>query len=189
MKSFHRLALVSVVLTLAAFARGAEPGYADLGKFSPTEGCQFVEVNLHAPLLKFASIFVDKEEPEAAALIRSLKHVRVNVVGFNDETRGETTDRVRTIREELAAQGWTQVVTVQEAGKAEDVGVFMKLNDRDEIDGVVVTVIDSNGKQAVFVNVVGNIKPEQIAALGDRLDVPSLAELKFRTPGKGKGGA
>ena len=105
--------LASALLSFATVGRAAEPGYVDLGKFSPAEGCQFVEVNLHAPLLKFASIFVDKEEPEAAALIRSLKHVRVNVVGFNDETRGETTERVRSIRKELATQGWTQVVTVQ----------------------------------------------------------------------------
>jgi hypothetical protein len=187
MKRILCLTLASALLSFATVGRAAEPGYVDLGKISPAEGCQFVEVNLHAPLLKFASVFVDKEEPEAAALIRSLKHVRVNVVGFNDETRGDTTDRVRSIRKELATQGWTQVVTVQESGKAEDVGVFMKLNDRDEIDGVVVTVIDREGNQAVFVNVVGNIKPEQIAALGERLDVPPLAELKFQPRRTGKG--
>ncbi len=185
MKRILGLSVLASTLLLAPLAGASESGYVDLGKFAPADGCQFVEVNLGAPLLKFASVFVDKEEPEVATMIRNLKHVRVNVVGFNDDTRSDTTTRVRTLRQELAQQGWTQIVTVQEPGKAEDVAVFVKLNNEDSIDGVVVTVIDRD--QAVVVNVVGSIKPEQIAALGQRFDVPALANVKIQSARKAKG--
>lgn len=185
MNRILRLSIIASALSFAAVARAAEPGYVDLGKFAPVDGCQFVEVNLQTPLLKFASIFVDKEEPAVAAVIRNLKQVRVNVVGFNDETRDETTARVRSIRQDLEQQGWTKVVTVQESNEVEDVAVFVKMNDTDTIDGVVVTVIARDERQAVLVNVVGDIRPEQIAALGKSLNVPSLSKLTM--PGKGNG--
>jgi hypothetical protein len=81
----------------------------------------------------------------------------------------------------LEGQGWTRVVTVQEGGKDQDVGVYVKMNTDDTIDGVVVTVIDAGEKQAVLVNVVGNIKPEQIAALGRQLHIDPLAQFKFKS--------
>jgi hypothetical protein len=164
---------------LATSARSAERGYVDIGKFTPANGCEFVEVNLHAPLLKIACLFIDKDEPEVAALIRSLKHVRVNVVGFDDTNRRDTTDRVRSIRAGLEAQGWSQTVTVQDKGDAQDVAVYVKMNEDNSIDGVVVTVIDMSARQAVFVNVVGNITPEQLAAVGKGLDIQPLTHLSL----------
>ncbi len=178
----RRLFIVSIFSAVALAAtsvRAAEPGYVDLGKFTPAKGCEFVEVNLHAPLIKLAARFVDKEEPEVAELLRSLKHVRVNVVGFDETNKAETTDRVEAIRSELEGQGWVRLVTVKEAEQAEDVGVYVKMREDESIDGVVVTVIDRSNDKAVFVNVVGNITPEQIAALGEGLNIEPLAKLKL----------
>lgn len=185
-RSLRYATLVGTLCLAASAARAAEAGYVDFGKFTPADRGEFVEVNLHAPLLKFASVFVDKENPEVANLVRNLKHVRVNVVGYDEKTRSDTAQRVKTIRQDLEAQGWTQVVTVQEPDKEQDVGVYVKMNADDSIDGVVVTVLDSNEKQAVFVNVVGNIKPEQLAALGQQLHIEPLARFHLRT-GKHKG--
>src|SRR5688572_27066987 len=176
MKPILRIPAVLLAFSMAALsAHAAAPGYVDIGKFKPAEGCQFVEVNLHAPLLKFASVFVDNEEPEVATLIRTIKHVRVNVVGYDESTRAETTDRVEGVRRELEAQGWTQMVTVKQAEDAENVAVFVKMGTDDSVEGLVVTVIDSGKKEVVFVNLVGNIKPEQIATIGKRLNIDPLA--------------
>lgn len=186
MKSLLRTAPAILALSLGALsAQAAAPGYVDIGQFKATEGCQFVEVNLHAPLLKFASVFVDKEEPEVAALIRTIQHVRVNVVGYDESTRAETTDRVEGVRRELESQGWTQMVTVKEASEAENVAVFVKMGADDSVDGLVVTVIDSRKKEVVFVNLVGNIKPEQIATIGKRLNIDPLAKLTMKMDRKG----
>jgi hypothetical protein len=185
MKTFLRTSSVILALLLTALsAQAAAPGYVDIGQFKPADGCQFVEVNLHAPLLKFASIFVDKEEPEVAALIRTIKHVRVNVVGYDESTRADTTDRVEGVRRELEAQGWAQMVTVKETGDAENVAIFVKMAADDSVDGLVVTVIDSRKKEVVFVNLVGNIRPEQIATIGKRLNIDPLAKLTMKMNGK-----
>jgi hypothetical protein len=181
MKSLPRIATALFALSVAALsAHGAEAGYVDVGKFKPANGCQFVEVNLHAPLLKFASVFVDKDEPEVAALIRTIKHVRVNVVGFDESTRVDTTDRVAGVRRELETQGWTQMVTVKDSNEAQDVAIFVKMAADDSIDGLVVTVIDSSKKEVVFVNLVGNIKPEQLALIGKRLNIEPLSHLPVK---------
>ena len=55
----------------------------------------------------------------------------------------------------------------------------------DSVEGLVVTVIDSSKKELVFVNLVGNIKPEQIATIGKRLNIDPLAKLTVKTGGKG----
>jgi hypothetical protein len=167
-----------ITLGLAALtAHAATPGYVDIGKFKPADGCQFVEVNLHTPLLRFASVFVDKEEPEVAALIRSVKHIRVNVVGYDESTRADTTDRVEGIRRELEGQGWAQMVTVKQVDEADDVAVFVKMAADDSIDGLVVTVINSSKREVVFVNLVGNIKPEQIALIGKKFNIEPISNL------------
>lgn len=178
--SFRHLITAAAMAATALVATASEPGYVDLGQFKPAEGCNFVEVNLRAPLLKFAAVFVDKDEPEAAALLRSLKRVRVNVIGYNDATRADTTDRVQKLRQELERQGWTQVVTVQQSNESEDVGIYVKMADDDSVDGLVVTVLNSDKGEAVVVNVVGNIKPEQLAALGEGLDIKPLAHLRMK---------
>ena len=188
MKSILRTVTATFALSLAALsAHGAAPGYVDIGRFKAADGCQFVEVNLHAPLLKFASVFVDKDEPEIAALIRAIQHVRVNVVGYDESTRVETTDRVAGVRHELEAQGWTPMVTVKESGKAEDVTVFVKMAADESIDGLVVTVIDSRKREVVFVNLVGNIKPEQLALIGKRLNIEPLSHLTVKWDRKNAG--
>jgi len=184
MNRFVRLAAVSATLVLATWsARAAEPGYVDLGKFQPVEGCQFVEVNVPTSLLNFASKFAEKDDAEAAALIRQLKHVRVNVVGYKDAGT-DLTKRVVDLRSQLESKGWTQVVVAKDADTSADVAVFTLLKG-DAIEGVLVTVLDGANKQAVLVNVVGSINPEQIALLGKRLNIEPLADLKLGAKGKG----
>jgi hypothetical protein len=175
--SLRLLAFASAfsLAALSARAAAAESGYIDLGQFKSAPGCEFVEVNLHSTLLKFASIFVNREDSETAALIRSLKHVRVNVIGYDETNRAETAGRVQKIRGELEAQGWTQIISVRKGGDTEDVVVYVKTRGEDAIDGLVVTVIDPAKHQAVLVNIVGNIRPEQLAGLGRGLHIDHLS--------------
>jgi len=186
MKALHRLGLVASALTVLSLSvRAAAPGYIDLGRIKPTDGCEYVEVNLGAPLLKFASLFVGGEDPDTASLIRNLKHVRVNVVGYNDGSRAETMNRVRSIRREIETQGWTQIVSARENENAENVAIYVKTATDDSIEGLVITVIDSSKREAVFVNVVGNIKPEQVAKIGRGLHIEPLADIDIACSGKG----
>jgi len=166
-------ALVTASLCLTAHAES--PGVVDFGKFTPPgKGNEFVEVQVRSNLLIFAAQLVEKEEPEAAKLLRSVQLVRVNVVGLTDENREEMQKRIQKIRQDLESHGWERNVNVQ--GKdGEDVGVYTQTSGGETLAGVAITVIDP--KNVVLVNVVGDIRPEQIAALGESLNLKPLKEI------------
>ena len=111
--------------------------------------------------------------------LKNIRHVRVNVVGLDDTNKASTLARMESIRADLEKKGWEKIVTVREPKKSgsDDVAVFMKSTD-DTIHGIVVTVIESKGT-AVFVNVVGNIRADELAKLGEKLDIMPLRKLKL----------
>ncbi|HEX2099464.1 MAG TPA: DUF4252 domain-containing protein, partial [Candidatus Synoicihabitans sp.] len=175
--AFRLLAAVAAPLAFAAglVAASPSPGFVDFGKFSPVAGKQYVEVELDGALLKLAAVFADKQDAEIGKLVANLERVRVNVVGLSEDNRADAKDRMNAVRQDLTGQGWKRIVTVQEQA-GDDIAVFLKQAADDAIQGIVVTVIDG-GKEAIFVNVVGNVKLEQIAALAERLNLEPLRKL------------
>jgi Na+-translocating ferredoxin:NAD+ oxidoreductase RnfG subunit len=95
-------------------------------------------------------------------------------VGLNDENRSDIEARVLRVRKDLETKGWERIVTAQEKGQ--DVGVYLKSQNKDTVQGVVVLVLDGKN-QAVFVNVVGDIKPDQLAMLGEKLHIDPLKKI------------
>jgi len=159
----------------AICAKDLAPGQVDFGTFSPPkEGGEFVEVNIPPSLIWLAAHLVEKQEPEAAQLLSGLKFVRVNVIGLSDENRAEIQARAQKVRQELTGKGWERIVTAQQ--KNQDVRIFLKMTDSSTVQGLVVVVMDDKD-HAVFVNVVGDIKPEQIALLGDKLQIDPLKKI------------
>ena len=179
LRSLAAAAALAAALSVSAFAAESDPGYVDLGKLAPAAKGEFVEVNLSAGMLKFAAKLAAREEPEAAALIANLRHVRVNVVSLDDSNRQGMIDHIEGIRRKLADQGWTQMVTVREKGERNTVDVHVKQRSEDLIDGLVITVIDQKG-EAVLVNIVGNISADQIAKVADNLDIEPLRHVRIK---------
>ena len=170
----------ALIFAAAAASRAADPipGYVDFGRIAPSAEGKFVEVNLSEGLLKFASMFASKQEPQAAEVLRNLKLVRINVVELSDANRSQIVARVKTVRQELETSGWTQIVNVREQPKGDDVQIFAKMRGEEAIEGLVVTVIDGN-HEVVLVNIVGDIKPEQIATLAERFNIDPLKKVDF----------
>lgn len=164
------LGLSVVVAPFASFA--ASPGAVDFGTFKPAAKGEFVEVDLNRALISFAARIAAVQEPEAAELLQGIERVRVNVVSLDESNRADTSDRVRQIREDLRKDGWSPVVVVKDQG-GEDVMVLVKMTDERGLDGIVVTVLEGT-RQAVLVNVVGNINPDKLAELGRRLNIDVL---------------
>jgi len=98
----------------------------------------------------------------------------VNVIGLNDDNRADIEKRTQRIRKELDSKGWERVVIAQQDDQ--DVAVYLKTRDKDTVQGIVVLVTEGK-QQAVFVNIVGDIKPEQLALLGDRLHIDPLKKV------------
>lgn len=160
--------------TLLSFNTRADSsgGTVDFGKFSPPAGGgEFVEVNIKGNLLSMAAKLTEKAEPEAAQLLRGLQAVRVNVIGLNDQNKSELKERIKSVQQTLASQNWERIVTAQKDNQ--DVGVYVKTRGEEAIEGLVVTVLEGE-KQVVFVNVVGDIRPEKLAQLGERLHIDEL---------------
>jgi hypothetical protein len=171
------LALTVLLACAGVRANAAEnpPGYVDFGKFTaPASGGEFVEVHVQSNLISMVARLAEKHDPEAAELLRGLHLVRVNVIGLDDSNRAEIEKRIQKIRADLDTRGWERVVTTQK--KDEDVAVYVKTRGQEAVEGLVVTVIQGN-REAVLINIVGDIKPEKIAVIGERFDIEPLKKV------------
>ena len=172
----HAVSLTVLAATLATrlHAENPPPGYVDFGKLTPASGGEFVEVHIKSNLIAMVARLTEKHEPEVADLLRGLQLVRVNVIGLSDDNRAEMEKRVKAIRSELDRKGWERIVTAQK--QDEDVGVYLKTRGDEAVEGIVVTVVEG-GKEAVLVNIVGDLKPEKLALIGERLNIEPLKKI------------
>lgn len=189
MKNYIRSSLAVATLSLAfstaSFAAETEAGFIDIGQLMHSAHGQFVEVNLSEGMLKFAAKIAAHQEPEASALIASLKRIRVNVIGMDDSNRADTVAKIEAVRRKLEAQGWTQLVTVRDKADGDNVDIHVKQRGDDAIDGLVVTILDKKG-EAVFVNIVGNISAEQLGVIADKFDIGQLKHIHVKAGHKAK---
>lgn len=174
-----KINLVAIAAAFAfhtmAYADDVPAGYVDFGKFNPSKGGgEFVEVNVKSNLIAMVARLAAVKEPEVADLLRGLHMVRVNVIQLKDDNRQEIQDRVATIRKNLDAAGWERIVTAQQA--KQDVGVYVKTRGQEAFEGVVVTVIEGD-REAVLVNIVGDINPDKIALIGEKLNIEPLKKV------------
>jgi hypothetical protein len=165
---------LSLLLSWQALAAdiSAEKGYIDFGNLTSVYGEPKVEINLGKAMLGFVGGAAEAEDPEAASLIKNLKSVRVliyDIVHDADEAL-KTVDRVTR---DIQKDGWETVVSVNEEN--EKVRIYAKMSG-DLIDGLVVMAVDEkrkgNGKsEAVFINIIGQLDPEQVGRVTKRLDI------------------
>lgn len=178
------LAAVSVFLVLAFTLRaGDKLAVADLGPLPAADGADYVEVNVSNNLIAMVARLAEKQEPQVADMLRGIKSVRVNVVGLTDQNRSEVEKKIKAIRAQLDAAGWERTVAAQK--EKADVGVYVKTRGDEAVEGVVVTVIEG-GQQAVLVNLVGDIKPEKLAMIGERFDLEPLKKLHIEPHAAGR---
>lgn len=158
----------------AADSFDSNPGYIDFFKYI-TVGAEdsTVEVNIKGPLLKLAASILKGHDEAVSKLIESVQLVNVHVYEVNEENREPFADSVKAIAQNLTDRSWEQLVTVKDGD--ENVAVFANMPSGDAIAGVVVSV--SSGKEAVFINVVGNVAIESLAELGKQLNIPKLDKV------------
>ncbi len=178
---FLALAALSSAFLLSTPLR-AETGAVDFGTFTPPHsGGQFVEINLKSNLLAMAGRLAQKDEPDAAEMLKSIQSIHVRVIGLDEDNRTKTEEQITQIRGKLEKEGWEKNVTVKDDGS--DVAIYTKLRGSEAVEGIVVTVIEGKN-QAVLVNVVGDLRPEKLIALGERFDIEPLKQLHDKLGGK-----
>jgi hypothetical protein len=149
-------------------------GFVDFGKLPTSNSGEFVEVNLGRTVFAISGKLFEKSDPEVAALVRGLHLLQVNVVGLGDDNRTQIQEHIRKLRADLTSKGWERIVSVKE--KKDDIAIFLKTRGEEAVEGLVVTVLDGD-KEAVLVNIVGNIKPEQVATLGEKMNIDPLKKF------------
>lgn len=162
----------SLLMSSSAFADDItkERGYVDFASLNSVYGEPKVMVNLNKTMLGFISK-INLSDPEASELISKLKAVRVQIYNMKGSDQ-PAIDLIAKVSKDIQSKNWLPIVSVNE--EDEKVRVFTKITN-DLMDGLVVMVInnksDKDGREAVFINIVGEIDPAQINKVTKSLNI------------------
>jgi hypothetical protein len=163
------IACMTALMALPVMAQEDElkafPGYVEFGELTSMFGEPTVQISVGASLLGLVGSLSASEDPEAAEMFRRLKGVRVNVFETDGMVDGAV-GLVKDVSSKLSSLGWDSVVTVN--SKDEQVRIFMMINDN-QVEGITVMALDE--EEAVFVNVIGNIDPEELSKVMNNFDI------------------
>ncbi|MEM6605692.1 MAG: DUF4252 domain-containing protein [Pseudomonadota bacterium] len=158
-------------MSLVSYAQDSKvsgnPGYFEFSAIEGSYGDPSVTINLNKSLLKLLGAF-EHDDPEAAEAIKNLELVRIQVYEELDESGSysDADQQMLTMRASLDAASWDRVVEARD--EEERVDIYVK-QDGEAIQGIVVMALDE--EDAVFINILGNIQPEQISAIVDHVDI------------------
>lgn len=164
-----RLLLVMALLLLLSgcgiTAPRSSEGYADLDSLGMFDTDRVISLSIGPTLLHFAARYID-DDPEVRELLRSLDGVRVRIYEVDGDAQ-KVAVRMENMSANLQQDGWEPVMLVRERG--EQVHMLMRMVDG-EIRGMTVLVLDGDS-EAVIVNLMGEIRPEQFSDVMVALDV------------------
>ncbi|MGB5487428.1 MAG: DUF4252 domain-containing protein [Lysobacterales bacterium] len=163
------IGLFCTLLALPALAQEDElknlAGYVDFGDLSATYGEPKITINLGGTMLNFVGMMSSSESPETSEMISKLKGIRVQIFSIEENTDAAR-DQFSETKSHLKSSGWEPIVQVNEDD--EQVLVYMKAIDGN-MEGMTVMVVDE--EEAVFVNVIGQLNPAELAQVMDKFDV------------------
>ena len=167
--------LVMLIAASAAWAQDdleSDPGYVNLDQFEEWfDEEPSIIVNIKGALLNLVAEASRFEDPELADMLRKLKAVQVRGFDLDWTDAKEVERRANGFGKTLEAKGWDTVVRVRDDD--EHVHVYVRIND-EVIAGMMVMVISSDDDETYFLNIVGEINPEQIGRIGRKFDIEPL---------------
>jgi len=145
------------------------PGYVNFDEIEiPGDAEETVEVYIRGPLLRLIAKATEHEDPGLSEILSKLLLIRVNTFSIDSDDASKLKSKISKIEKELEKQKWEKVVRVKE--REELVNVYMKLDNKDQIVGLVVMAIEEDD-EAVFVNIVGETDWEAIGKIGHKFDI------------------
>jgi hypothetical protein len=156
-------------------------GYADLESLGMRDTDRVMSISIGPALLHFAARYID-DEPETRDLLRSLEGVRIRIYEIDGDAH-RVARRIYTMSEHLQEDGWQPVLLVRE--RDEETHMLLRM-ENDRISGMIVLVTDGES-EAVIVNLMGEIKPEQFGDVMVALDVdaPGVDNVQVAQTGEG----
>lgn len=129
-------------------------GYADFGSPRLPGADRELALSLGPVPVKMAN-FALIHDPIVSSILRDVRAVRVYVYEVDGDA-ALVRERIEETRDRFVADGWHAVLAVRDDGEL--VTALVKLDDPDEIRGVVVLVADD--EEVVYVNAIGKIRPK-----------------------------
>lgn len=150
-----------------------QPGYLPLGELGLFDKDEVsMEINLGGPLLRMVAGATRGDDPDFASVISSLQGIQVRVfpvgAGAQDSFKGKIGRAARW----LEGRGWMSTMRVREQNS--EVYIYLK-EAGGKIQGLTLLAVEP--KEAVVINIVGRIDPDQIGRLGQRLSMPQLEKM------------
>lgn len=177
--------LTFMALLLLAVSAGrtqdltAQPGYVPLEKLDlfPKEKLS-VEINIEGALLSLVAAGAKNSDPEFSSLIAGLKSIKLRVIPLKDLDESALRTKFGRTVSWLEDRGWKSTLKVRDEG--EETYIFLK-ETAGRIDGLTLLSL-SPGDEAVVINIVGRIDPEQIGRLAQHFDVDVSVNKKKPSP-------
>ncbi len=156
-------------------------GYADLESLGMCDTDRVISLSIGPKLLHFAARFLD-DDPETRDLLHSLDGVRIRIYEIDGDA-SRVAQRISSMSEHLREDGWEPVLLVRE--QDEEIHMLLRM-DNEHISGMIVLVSDGES-EAVIVNLMGEIRPQQFGDVMVALDVnaPGLANVQVAQIGEG----
>jgi len=147
---------------------------------------QAVDVTLDQPMLQAASQFLNSRDPQQAQakkLVGKLQGVYVHSYEFSKAGQYSAGD-VESLRTPFQNGQWSRVVNVRSKRDGENVDVYLKKGAEGKIGGLVVIAMKPT--EVTFVNILGEIDPEDLTKLGGQFGIPALQIGKPPRPPSGE---
>lgn len=180
----HRTLFLSLILALLVLPAGVSsaqrieslPGYFDFKELEDIVGAETtLEVNFKGAILRMAAEAARIEDDTLADMLLKLQGIQVRGYTLDRAARKALENRIGPLFREMADGGWERVVRVRD----DDEFVEMLIRDStgERVEGLIVFVISGGENETVFVNIVGEIDPEDIGRLGRRFRIGALEAL------------
>lgn len=173
----RRVQVLFALLVIAAVGQAAPAADARLAlpDFHALEAkaSETVSVSLDSSLIGLAARFLDADKPEDAAArqaIAGLTGIYVRSFTF-DSNFAYPQAEVDSVRRQLAAPGWQQLVQVRSHKERNDVDVYIRV-EGGKAGGLVI--IASEPREFTVVNIVGSIDLQKLHELEGHFGIPQL---------------
>lgn len=164
----------------AAPALRGDPGFVDFDSLGiPEPGKRTLKVSLYGPTLRLLAEAVRGEEPAFADLISKLQGIFAHIYQVPAGSQRGLLAHAEAAARGLERRGWETVFETR--GEDGEASLIQVRTGPEKILGLSVMFFDPEGTVG-FINVVGDISPEEIGRLAEQLDIDGLSGLELDKP-------